>query len=597
MANAQNAEIAAYKQPTQPIGNAGSSSYVAQATETMDLEEPKLSSSASMDERLYWNSDDEFSDTYYTSSDMGRREYERIIAERRAASAKSANDYDELHQEKMYSKSTPNSTEIAKLPTSANIRPENIDFSRIAKSPDNALKKIFFDKSQIAEAYWGDNGQLNYKILENGVVEIYENNTLMGYTDKDGLLNLTTETKDVQNTDQNIPNNTSTTSTTDDNTTTTETKPKDNPKNTKDETKETATTNLPETANISRENIDFSRIAKSPDNALSKVFFDKSQIAEIYWGDNGQLNYKVLDNGVIEIYENNNLMGYTDKNGLINLNTKIEDNQTNKSDNTTITKTDPQNSIKDEKKETNNNTTTTDTTATNTTSKEIPAPGANGELSSTLYYDTSLGRLCYGVYVPSNYDPSKKTALVMYIPGDGENKYYGAADGAQCTPNPFQVWTQTDNVIACAIQPGGADATKDYKQLIEMTELMKKTYNIDDSRIYLCAASKGGGAASMALASRPDIWAGYLQVASSMDRYGAPEVCAQNNIYTHVLIGSNDEVFTNSIKGNETALKKAYGDKYDEYVTYEVIQNKNHGNIAACATTDMVNDMLRKSKS
>lgn len=349
-------------------------------------------------------------------------------------------------------------------------------------------------------------------------------------------------------------------------------------------------TEMPLVANITRENIDFSRIAKNTDAALNGQFFDKAQINQAYWGDNGQLSYKILENGAVEIYENDILMGYTDRNGLMNA-TKVEEIK-----NTAVKVEDTKNATVKIENQNDIDKTTIQAVQTPST-KKTTTPVANGQLASTLYYETSRGKLCYGVYVPSNYDPTKKTALVMSIPGDGENKCYNAPDGAQCTPKPFTVWTETDNVIVCAIQPGGVDVQKDYQQLIEMTEFMKKEYNIDDSRVYLSATSKGGYAASMALSSNPDIWAGYLQVASSMDRYGAPEACAKNNIYTHIVIGENDEIFTGSIKGNETLLRNAYGDKYDDYVTYDVIEDKTHRNISACVTTDMVYDMLSHSKN
>ena len=119
----------------------------------------------------------------------------------------------------IYKKTEEVNVENVDLSQTTNINRENIDFSRIAKNANNAIKKIFFDKSQIAEAYWGDNGQLNYKALENGAIEIYENDTLMGYTDKDGLLNLTTEIKETQQTDNKIENDPSTTTTTNNNAT------------------------------------------------------------------------------------------------------------------------------------------------------------------------------------------------------------------------------------------------------------------------------------------------------------------------------------------------------------------------------------------
>ena len=131
------------------------------------------------------------------------------------------------------------------------------------------------------------------------------------------------------------------------------------------------TTELPKSANINRENIDFARIAKNADSALNQQFFDKSQIAQSYWGDNGQLNYKILDNGAVEIYENDTLMGYTDKNGLISIITQVDGSKNSTNDNTTETKT--QNNTNEETKENTN-----ETTANTTSSNSAPSGNESG---------------------------------------------------------------------------------------------------------------------------------------------------------------------------------------------------------------------------
>ncbi len=73
------------------------------------------------------------------------------------------------------------------IPESGTIKKENIDFSRIATTADKVTSSSFIKENKIHTEYWGDNGELTYKIQKNGVVGIYENGTLMGFTDLQGI--------------------------------------------------------------------------------------------------------------------------------------------------------------------------------------------------------------------------------------------------------------------------------------------------------------------------------------------------------------------------------------------------------------------------
>ena len=82
-------------------------------------------------------------------------------------------------------------------------------------------------------------------------------------------------------------------------------------------------TNFPNEGIITRENIDFSRISTTADNAKNGNFLDRNKINENYWGDNGELSYKIRDDGVVMLYENGALLGFTDKIGK-NMETVVE---------------------------------------------------------------------------------------------------------------------------------------------------------------------------------------------------------------------------------------------------------------------------------
>lgn len=72
-------------------------------------------------------------------------------------------------------------------------------------------------------------------------------------------------------------------------------------------------TNFPNEGIITRENIDFSRISTTAENAKNNNFLDRNKINENYWGDNGELSYKIRDDGIVMLYENGILLGFTDK--------------------------------------------------------------------------------------------------------------------------------------------------------------------------------------------------------------------------------------------------------------------------------------------
>ena len=70
---------------------------------------------------------------------------------------------------------------------------ENIDFSRISATAGDAKNGNFISQSKINDSYWGDNGELTYKIRDDGTIMIFENDTLLGFTDRLNSDNTVTE--------------------------------------------------------------------------------------------------------------------------------------------------------------------------------------------------------------------------------------------------------------------------------------------------------------------------------------------------------------------------------------------------------------------
>lgn len=71
----------------------------------------------------------------------------------------------------------------------------SIDFTRIATSTSNVQNGKFITIKNTK--YWGDNGDLTYKIRDDGTVAIMENGIVLGYTDLKGI-NQTTQGNNIE---------------------------------------------------------------------------------------------------------------------------------------------------------------------------------------------------------------------------------------------------------------------------------------------------------------------------------------------------------------------------------------------------------------
>lgn len=67
------------------------------------------------------------------------------------------------------------------------IDPSQIDWSCIASNANDALNGNFFDSDKVDTQYWGNNGTLTIKILDNGAILILENGVPMGWTTINGI--------------------------------------------------------------------------------------------------------------------------------------------------------------------------------------------------------------------------------------------------------------------------------------------------------------------------------------------------------------------------------------------------------------------------
>ncbi len=95
----------------------------------------------------------------------------------------SENNENNLNLENTETESVP--LTLSGAVTSFPLKNDEIDFSRIAFSPEAVQTKNFVDEKTIPKEYWNEN--LNFQIGSNNCITIYNGNTILGFTDSLGI--------------------------------------------------------------------------------------------------------------------------------------------------------------------------------------------------------------------------------------------------------------------------------------------------------------------------------------------------------------------------------------------------------------------------
>jgi pimeloyl-ACP methyl ester carboxylesterase len=122
-----------------------------------------------------------------------------------------------------------------------------------------------------------------------------------------------------------------------------------------------------------------------------------------------------------------------------------------------------------------------------------PLASATGDLH--LAYRSSFdGKLVpYRIFIPSNYDKSRKYPLVVLLHGAGADENSFAVGYNKVF---LRLAEQRGYILAAAngrgFVSGYAKANGGEQDVLDVTELMQKNYSIDPSRVYLAGHSMGG---------------------------------------------------------------------------------------------------------
>ncbi|KQS34323.1 alpha/beta hydrolase-fold protein [Dyadobacter sp. Leaf189] len=129
----------------------------------------------------------------------------------------------------------------------------------------------------------------------------------------------------------------------------------------------------------------------------------------------------------------------------------------------------------------------------------------------------------YGLYLPPNYDSTKKYPLVVMLHGAGSNhklalrRVFGKSNAEGETDveasRSFPKWDDVDFIVASSYARGTAGYQGVPEQdVYDMLDDVKRRFNVDENRIYLTGLSMGGGGTLWIGLTRPDIWAAIAPV-------------------------------------------------------------------------------------
>jgi pimeloyl-ACP methyl ester carboxylesterase len=171
----------------------------------------------------------------------------------------------------------------------------------------------------------------------------------------------------------------------------------------------------------------------------------------------------------------------------------------------------------------------------------------------------------YAVYIPKNFDESKKYPLVVFLHGAWSNHRLGLrrafgqgnSQGTDFTKpgnvpiesdleatRYFPALKDVDYIVAAPLARGTAGYQGiPEKDVYEMLDDLKSRFPIDDDRIYLTGLSMGGGGTIWLGLSRPDIWAAIAPVCPAPPDDAAEIAGNALNLPVHLFVGDKDFLY------------------------------------------------------
>ncbi len=199
----------------------------------------------------------------------------------------------------------------------------------------------------------------------------------------------------------------------------------------------------------------------------------------------------------------------------------------------------------------------------------------------------------YRVFVPSKYDASKPTPMVVALHGMGgdENSYFTAYDNGIVKREA----EARGYIVVCPKGRGSAsmyagDAEKD---VIDVIAAMRRDYNVDANRIYLTGHSMGGYGTWSIAPKYPDLFAAIAPISGG----GNPSALSKIKHVPEIVIhGDNDP--TVSVENSRKMVKAAQ--ELGIKIKYVEVPGGNHTDIAVPAMKgifDFFDENKRETKA
>ncbi len=168
----------------------------------------------------------------------------------------------------------------------------------------------------------------------------------------------------------------------------------------------------------------------------------------------------------------------------------------------------------------------------------------------------------YAVYIPKNFDESRKYPLVVFLHGAWSNHRLGLRRAfgqgniqGEDFIKPGNVPVETDlestrywpelKDVDCIVAAPYARGTAGYQgipeqDVYEMLNDLKSRFSIDEDRIYLTGLSMGGGGTIWLGLTRPDIWAAIAPCCPAPPDESAELASNVSNLPVHLFVGDKD---------------------------------------------------------
>ena len=157
-----------------------------------------------------------------------------------------------------------------------------------------------------------------------------------------------------------------------------------------------------------------------------------------------------------------------------------------------------------------------------------------------VYTDKQGNKMPYRLFVPANYDPGQKYALIFWLHGGNGRGSDNLKQISGGNENGTHVWTTPANqaqlrALVLAPQcpeerfwsePETNGISPQLQMALDILASVQKEFSIDPDRIYLAGQSMGGLGVWALLQSQPDRWAAAL-VLCAFDNFTNPKAMAR----------------------------------------------------------------------